>query len=168
MSLCERVRAKRTQLPDLDRVLRQLPRLVLTMELSRDPARAQADYTMIYVPEAAAFWLSSTTAPRASGRRLDDQDASFATTGGTRPLIRSDSLAIAACAVFRRQTNAWGACGAFHREPLGEEADKSSLLDMQAYSQGSKNAIGPGPGLGCAVTQANCFLTAAAKFSVIK
>jgi hypothetical protein len=127
MSLCERVGAKRTQLPERDRVLRQLPRLVLMMELSRDPARAQADYTMIYVPEAAAFWLSSTTAPRAPGRRLDDQDASFATTGGTRLLIRSDSLAIAACAVFRRQTNAWGTCGAFHREPLGEEADKSSF-----------------------------------------
>jgi hypothetical protein len=97
------------------------------VELRRDPACAQTDYTMIYVPEAAAFWLAGTTAPRAPSRRLDDQDASLATTGGTGLLIRSDSLAIAASAVFRRQTNAWGACDAFHREPLGEEADKSSL-----------------------------------------
>jgi hypothetical protein len=31
------------------------------MELSPDPARAQAHYAMIHVPETAAFWLSCTT-----------------------------------------------------------------------------------------------------------
>jgi len=71
------------------------------MELSPDPARAQADYAMIYIPETAAFWLTGTTAPRTPGRRLDNQDSSLATAGRTGRLIRSDSLPIAACAVLR-------------------------------------------------------------------
>ena len=71
------------------------------MELSPDPACAQADDAVIYIPEAATLWLASATAPRAPGRRLDNQDLSLRTTGGTGPLIRSESLAIAACAIFR-------------------------------------------------------------------
>jgi len=70
------------------------------MELRPDPARAQADYAMIYIPEVAAFWLAGTTAPWAPGRRLDNQDPSLATTGGTGRLIRPDSLPITACAVL--------------------------------------------------------------------
>jgi hypothetical protein len=91
--------AKRTQLPELDK-FHGLRGLVPMVEFSPDPACAQADYTMIYVPETPAFWLAGTTAPRAPGRRLDDQDTSLATTGRTGLLIRSDSLAIAARAVF--------------------------------------------------------------------
>ena len=71
------------------------------MELSPDPARAQADDAMIYIPETGAFWLPGTTAPGATGRRLDNQNLSLAIAGGTRTLIRSDPSAIAACAVFR-------------------------------------------------------------------
>ena len=71
------------------------------MELSPDPARAQADYAVIYIPETAAFWLTGTTAPRAPGRRLDNHDLSLATAGGTGRLIRSDSLSVTACAVLR-------------------------------------------------------------------
>jgi hypothetical protein len=84
------------------------------MELSPDPACAQADDAVIYIPEAAILWLPSTTAPRASGRRLDNQDLSLAATGGTGPLIRSDSLAIAASAIFGGK--AGRACGTFHGE----------------------------------------------------
>ncbi len=75
--------------------------MLFHMELSPDPACAQANDAVIYIPEAATLWLASATAPRTPGRRLDNQDLSLRTTGGTGPLIRSESLAIAACAIFR-------------------------------------------------------------------
>jgi len=58
--------AKRTQLPELDK-FHGLRGLVPMMEFSPDPACAQADYTMIYVPETPAFWLAGTTATTGTG-----------------------------------------------------------------------------------------------------
>ena len=46
--------------------------LAFHMELSPDPACAEADDAVMYIPKAATFWLAGTTAPRAPGGGLNN------------------------------------------------------------------------------------------------
>ncbi len=107
------------------------------MDLGPAPSGTETDHAILGSrPETEHFSAAATMTPRTVNGRLYDQDASFAITSTTGSVIRVDPLTIAGYAVFRRETNPYGPCGAFHWEHLlrEESPDKERIFTTKGLT----------------------------------